>query len=334
MNNNIGKIIASKRKEKKLTQQELGNRLFITDKAISKWERGLSLPDITMLKKLANELDTDIYEILQIESKNKIDVSEVLKQERKKIRKQLLKKNICILLPITLIIIIILFKLLPFGYIIKPIHYTNNNTNKVISLGVPKFSFNMKNNENSYSYKNFRGNSVLISEVRNYLNSLEHISCNNTTYFFDKDAVITIIDYKVKNRFLYNTISYNIRMGNYCNTMLLKEYKEKLGTLNTFRTLYSENKQLVVHFLPEIKKNQKDYLFEASMNIYYNSKVLEVSKGTFKIENDELIYYRTEISNKDKDINIPNVSVFVIKNNKLILKENYLSKYEKGIILK
>lgn len=334
MNNNIGKIIASKRKEKKLTQQELGNRLFITDKAISKWERGLSLPDITMLKKLANELDTDIYEILQIENKNKIDVSEVLKQERKKIRKQLLKKNICILLPITVIIIIILFKLLPFGYIIKPIHYTNNNTNKVISLGVPKFSFNMKNNENSYSYKNFRGNSVLISEVRNYLNSLEHISCNNTTYFFDKDADVTIIDYKVKNRFLYNTISYNIRMGNYCNTVLLKECKEKLGTLNTFRTLYSENKQLVVHFLPEIKKNQKDYLFEASMNIYYNSKVLEVSKGTFKIENDELIYYRTEISNKDKDINIPNVSVFVIKNNKLILKENYLSKYEKGITLK
>lgn len=334
MNNNIGKFIASKRKEKKLTQQELGNRLFITDKAISKWERGLSLPDITMLKKLADELDTDIYEILQIENKNKIDVSEVLKQERKKIRKQLLKKNICILLPITLIIIIILFKLLPFGYIIKPIHYTNNNTNKVISLGVPKFSFNMKNNENSYSYKNFRGNSVLISEVRNYLNSLEHISCNNTTYFFDKDADVTIIDYKVKNRFVYNTISYNIRMGNYCNTMLLKEYKEKLETLNTFRTLYSENKQLVVHFLPEIKKNQKDYLFEASMNIYYNSKVLEVSKGTFKIENDELIYYRTEISNKDKDINIPNVSVFVIKNNKLILKENYLSKYEKGIILK
>ena len=63
MNNNIGKFIASKRKEKKLTQQELGNRLFITDKAISKWDRGFRLPDITMLKKLADELDTDIYEI-------------------------------------------------------------------------------------------------------------------------------------------------------------------------------------------------------------------------------------------------------------------------------
>ena len=58
--------------------------MFITDKAISKWERGLSLPDITMLKKLADELDTDIYEIWQIENKNKIDVSEVLEQERKK----------------------------------------------------------------------------------------------------------------------------------------------------------------------------------------------------------------------------------------------------------
>ena len=48
-NNKIGKFIASRRKEKGLTQQELGNNLFVTDKAVSKWERGLSLPDITII---------------------------------------------------------------------------------------------------------------------------------------------------------------------------------------------------------------------------------------------------------------------------------------------
>ena len=47
-NNKIGKFIASVRKEKNLTQQELGNKLFVTDKAVSKWERGLSLPDISL----------------------------------------------------------------------------------------------------------------------------------------------------------------------------------------------------------------------------------------------------------------------------------------------
>ena len=64
-NNRIGKKIASLRKEKGLTQEELGQKLFITDKAISKWERGLSLPDISLLEKLADELDTDIYNISQ-----------------------------------------------------------------------------------------------------------------------------------------------------------------------------------------------------------------------------------------------------------------------------
>lgn len=42
-NNKIGKYIASLRKEKKLTQAELGNKLFVTDKAVSKWERGILL---------------------------------------------------------------------------------------------------------------------------------------------------------------------------------------------------------------------------------------------------------------------------------------------------
>ena len=40
-NNKIGQYIASLRKEKKLTQQQLGDKLFVTDKAVSKWERGL-----------------------------------------------------------------------------------------------------------------------------------------------------------------------------------------------------------------------------------------------------------------------------------------------------
>ncbi len=39
---NIGKFIAQLRKEKKMTQKELANQLHITDKAVSKWERGVS----------------------------------------------------------------------------------------------------------------------------------------------------------------------------------------------------------------------------------------------------------------------------------------------------
>ena len=62
-NNKVGKFIASLRKEKGLTQQQLGDKLFVTDKAVSKWERGLSFPDITILQKLALILDDIIYQL-------------------------------------------------------------------------------------------------------------------------------------------------------------------------------------------------------------------------------------------------------------------------------
>lgn len=52
-------IIIQLRKEKGFTQQELANRLHITDKAVSKWERGLSYPDITSISSLANVLGVD-----------------------------------------------------------------------------------------------------------------------------------------------------------------------------------------------------------------------------------------------------------------------------------
>ena len=76
----IGKFIASRRKNKKLTQEQLAKKLFVTDKAVSKWERGLSLPDITLLKKLAQILKVDIADVGKyISVTNKPNGSEVFK---------------------------------------------------------------------------------------------------------------------------------------------------------------------------------------------------------------------------------------------------------------
>lgn len=336
-NNKIGQYIASLRKEKKLTQQQLGDKLFVTDKAVSKWERGLSLPDITILEKLADELDTDIYSILQVEKKNNIDIDKILNEESIKIKKQVNKKIMIFVLPIIFVSCIGLFKLMPFGYNIEHTRYTHTE-NKIINLGVPKFSFLMKNNENSYSYKNFRGRSVLKSELKSYVNTLEHISCNNTTYFYDPDANVTIIDYDVKGNIIYSTISYNIRNGNYCNEWQIKEYSKRLGTLNTFRTLYTEDSNLAIYFLTSLKISDNKNEWIATLDIYYNDektkKVIEKSSGTFEIINNELIYYRNKIIDHESSIEIPNVSTFVIKEQKLILKENYLKDYEKGITLR
>ena len=60
----IGKFIADCRKEKKITQEELAEKLYITDRAVSKWERGLSLPDADKMIDLCNILDINVNELL------------------------------------------------------------------------------------------------------------------------------------------------------------------------------------------------------------------------------------------------------------------------------
>ena len=61
----IGKSIAFLRKRYGMTQSDLADRLSVTDKAVSRWERGLGVPDISLLVKLSIILDTDIESILE-----------------------------------------------------------------------------------------------------------------------------------------------------------------------------------------------------------------------------------------------------------------------------
>lgn len=63
--NTFGEFLAARRKEKGYTQKELAARLFISDKAVSKWERGLSMPDISLLMPLAELLDVTVTELLE-----------------------------------------------------------------------------------------------------------------------------------------------------------------------------------------------------------------------------------------------------------------------------
>lgn len=98
------------RKEKGMTQQQLAEKLYITDKAVSKWERGLSFPDITILKSLAEILELDVSELLNCKKgkKEDIDIQKIVDekiQEIEKLRKEKLKKEI---LKISILVIIVL----------------------------------------------------------------------------------------------------------------------------------------------------------------------------------------------------------------------------------
>lgn len=72
----IGKFIAECRKTKQLTQVQLADKLGITDRAISKWENGRSLPDSGIMIDLCKELDINVNELLKGEKIKMNDYNE------------------------------------------------------------------------------------------------------------------------------------------------------------------------------------------------------------------------------------------------------------------
>lgn len=64
----IGKMIAKLRREAGYTQKTLAESLHITDKAVSKWERGICLPDSSLLPKLSALLDVDIERLISVQA--------------------------------------------------------------------------------------------------------------------------------------------------------------------------------------------------------------------------------------------------------------------------
>ena len=68
--NKISSLIKKKRKSLGMTQTELANKLFVTEKAVSRWETGRGTPDISLLIPLSKELNIDVSELLNGEENN------------------------------------------------------------------------------------------------------------------------------------------------------------------------------------------------------------------------------------------------------------------------
>lgn len=71
----LGMMISSLRKEKGMTQLELAEKMGVTDKAVSKWERDLSFPDINSIPKLAEIFDVSVDDLMQVKAEHKENLS-------------------------------------------------------------------------------------------------------------------------------------------------------------------------------------------------------------------------------------------------------------------
>lgn len=107
----IGKFILKLRKEKNMTQQELADKLNVTDRAVSHWENGRSLPDVSLFKPLCEILGISVNELISGEkiSKDKIikKSDENILTSIKKNKEQKKKANIIIISLIAIFVFII-----------------------------------------------------------------------------------------------------------------------------------------------------------------------------------------------------------------------------------
>lgn len=114
----IGKFIAACRKEKKLTQMQLAEKLNITNRAVSKWETGKSCPDVSIMLELCDILGITVNELLsgeRISMENYQKKAEEnlieLQQKEEKARKSLLKVELI---------------WLAIAFLVSPVHFAVN----------------------------------------------------------------------------------------------------------------------------------------------------------------------------------------------------------------
>lgn len=106
--NKFGCFVAERRKKLNMTQKDLATKIQVTDKAVSKWERGLGFPDINTIEPLADALDVSIIELMksecEMENVSKVEtvVEDVLDIAEKEVHRK--QNRILIILVVTTIL--------------------------------------------------------------------------------------------------------------------------------------------------------------------------------------------------------------------------------------
>lgn len=124
----IGQIILNRRKELNMTQKQLAEKLNVTDRTISRWECGVSLPDVEMLKTVAKVLEVDItyfYEDVKEKEINYTEEYDYEKIKKFKINSIIPFVLVGISIPMTIIISAILSRLLEPIFLFSNAHAIN-----------------------------------------------------------------------------------------------------------------------------------------------------------------------------------------------------------------
>ena len=232
----IGKYIAFKRKEQGLTQKQLAEKLNMSDKSVSKWERGICLPDVSVYLELCKILDISINEFLAgedipketIEQKAEENIIQITKDNK---NKQKYLKKIIRLLIVMLVVFIFITSIFIYQKLIQPQNYiepyleksTEMQTANMLSShpgNILLFHYNSKKNYDSltmYLTQYQKGKKISDKEICTFYNNpSKGTNTGNIALVVDYEAsTLKIIDAFEDGYYVAEGISFLENISNY-----------------------------------------------------------------------------------------------------------------------
>jgi len=310
-----GKFIAKLRKEKKMTQQELAEKMGISINAVSKWERGLSFPDVSLYKKLCNELGINIEELINGEKDNSEEAKEKAIISTVKENEKIKKKSKKILVTILIIFVIIISCLIYYNKKLK-VNLVDDSDylyEEIINfLKEKEFSDNPDSNNKDfnvfYSYYGFG-----IEKNFNYKNVYMWIY--NTSYYIESEeygsglAISSGSSMPIKVIFKDNKLQDIIYPKD--GSEYIKSIKEMFPGIIEYQVLNFDNEKNINKLFNEVEQKK---------NIYYDYLNLDMNKITL----DDLSYNNLifSVEYKNSKCDIP-VLLSIYKNKKYTLHTEY-----------
>ena len=320
----IGKFIAKCRKDRNITQEQLAEKLGVTNKSVSRWENGVNMPDYSILKELCNILDIDVNEFLSGEKLRKNEIQshsienlDLILKEYYKMKKQ---RNIFKYISICVVSISILICI--FGVILHVYskQYNLKGISNILSVYIDE------DREKEYVGE-LDGYEIYVENLR-----IEELNYRtfNAKYIVFKDALdkkMTSIEdwrkgawyiFKEDDTEILRYESYEIVISkNECIIRPISKYKSvdvKCHNDNTFRTTLKEGNSFSCFVL------DKEYVFKIK-SINKDDIVVTTSKyGLTKVKDDGI-----DFKSKEKE--------FIIEKNKKVELSTQLMDHNESVII-
>lgn len=294
--NKIGKFISKLRKEKNMTQKELAEKLNVTDRAISNWENGRRIPDVSFFKPLCEILNITINELLSgeriPEKKIKKTSEELLINsltKTKKVKKKSNKIIICLII-ISILLIAEMIIILKEGN--KKLYPKIDIYSITVNASNPDIEYELKkevfNNQNIYYYGI---DSTQICNSEEYCYNLKNALINNQT------DILSIKKYLESQTRLGNINNYKLWDG---GTTI---YNNKFLTI-MFCNTTEGNKDIYIGLSTMVKDLNGAYCGREEYKTKSYTRTYQVTKAIINKEDSEFIDITLKQNNETGTVTI------------------------------